>query len=137
MRGPFLLDTNTISEMQKSRPDPNVVGFFKSIGPGSAYMSVLSFGELRKGIALLDKKDARGAGSLSRWVDQLEGDFAGRVLGIDQSIARIWGELSAGRTRPTVGTLLAATAIHHRLTLVTRNVRDVDTGVVLHNPWLA
>ena len=77
-----------------------------------------------------------GANSLSLWVDRLETDFADRVLDVNQQIARLWGELSADRSRPAVDTLLAATAIHHGLTLVTRNVRDVqDTPVVLHNPW--
>ena len=137
VRGPFLLDTNVISEMQKSRPHPHVIEFLESIGRGIAYMSVLSFGELRKGIALRARKDERGAHALAAWVDQLEHDFADRVLPVDQPVARLWGELSSGRTRPVVDTLLAATALHHRLTLVTRNICDMeDTPVVLHNPWL-
>lgn len=124
--------------MQKPRPHPNVIEFFESIGRGSAYMSVLSFGELRKGIAIRARKDERGAFALSAWADQLEHDFAGRVLPVDGHVARLWGELSSGRTRPVVDTLLVATALHHRLTLVSRNIRDMeDTPVVLHNPWLS
>ena len=124
--------------MQKLRPDGSVVRFLQALTRGSAYISVLSFGELRKGVALRAKKDREGAKALSTWIDQLETDFAGSVLGIDQHIARLWGELSVDRSRPVVDTLLAATAIYHRLTLVTRNVRDVeDLPVVLHNPWLA
>jgi predicted nucleic acid-binding protein len=123
--------------MQKSRPNGNVIRFFQRIPPRSGYISVLSFGELRRGAKLRASKDQAGAQAISVWVDQLEREFADRVLAVDQPIARIWGELSAGRTRPVVDTLLAATAMHHRLVLVTRNVRDVeDTAAVLHNPWL-
>lgn len=83
-------------------------------------------------------RDQPGAQALTRWVNRLEIEYENRTLAIDQAIARLWGELAADRSRPAVDTLLAATAIHHRLTLVTRNTRDVqDTPVVLHNPWLA
>ena len=72
------------------------------------------------------------------WIESMTNVYEKRLLGIDLATARLWGELNVDRTRPAVDTLLAATAISHRLTLVTRNVRDVeDTGVVLHNPWLA
>ncbi len=85
---------------------------------------------------MLARKDDAGATSLSRWVDHLETEFADRVLDVTQPIARLWGKLAADRTRPFVDTLLAATAIHHGLTLITRNISDVvDTPASLHNPW--
>ena len=102
------------------------------------YISPLTLGELRKGAALQAKRGLPTAQALAEWVDGLEEQYFHRLLPVDLPIARIWGELEATRTRPVVDTLLAATAIHHRLTLVTRNVRDVqDTPVLLHNPWLA
>lgn len=132
----FLLDTNVLSEVQKSRPNQNVLGFLSRIGPLRSFISVLSFGELRKGVASRGRYDARAADSLSRWVDRLEVDHASRVLGVNQEIARIWGEISSDRTRPAIDTLLAATAIHHRLTFVTRNLRDVeDLPVISVDPW--
>ena len=83
------------------------------------------------------KVDPKAGQEFSSWVDALEEHYGDRVLVIDSRIARIWAELSADRTRPVVDTLLAATAIHYGLVLVTRNVRDVeDTPVVVRNPWL-
>lgn len=102
------------------------------------YLSVLSLGELRKGIAVRAKRDPHGARSLEQWVERLETEYADRVLGVDQAIARTWGELTATRSRPVVDTLLAATAMHHKLLLVTRNTRDIeDTPVLFCNPWVA
>lgn len=113
-----------------------MLAFLSRIGHLRSYISVLSFGELRKGVAQRARTDLKAAESLSRWVDRLEVDYASRVLGINQEIARIWGEISADRTRPPIETLLAATAVHHRLTFVTRNLRAVeDTPVVSLNPW--
>ena len=123
--------------MQKSRPNANVIRFLEQIAPSPTYLSVLSFGELRKGILQRARKDPPGAQALTHWVHHLEMEYEDRTLGVDRAIARIWGKLAADRSRPVVDTLLAATAIHHGLTLVTRNIRDVqDTPVVLHNPWL-
>ena len=75
---------------------------------------------------------------LSEWIDGVEYQYADRVLDVSREIARLWGELSATRSRSVIDTLLASTAIYHGMTLVTRNVRDVeDLPVVLQNPWLA
>ncbi len=102
------------------------------------YVSPLTLGELRKGAALQAKRNLQSAQALAVWIDGLEARYLQRLLAVDLPVARIWGELEATRTRPAVDTLLAATAIHHGLTLVTRSVRDVqDTPVLLHNPWLA
>lgn len=126
-----------VSELSKARPNPHVLGFLQQLAPEQARISVLTLGELRKGAARRAQRDAAAASMLAQWIDGLENEYKDRILPIDQPIARMWGELSAARSRPVVDTLLAATAIHHGLTLVTRNVRDVqDTPVVLHNPWL-
>ena len=133
-----MLDTNVLSELRKGRPHENVLRFFRDRSPTRMYISPLTLGELRKGAALQAKRSVHSAQALGVWVDGVEKQYLDRLLPVDLSIARIWGELEAMRTRPVVDTLLAATAIHHGLTLVTRNVKDVqDTPAMLHNPWLA
>jgi len=134
----YLLDTNFVSETRKPRPDPGVLAFFRSNDPNSAFISVLTLGELRKGVAALQLRDPdpNAASRLAAWVEGIEAGFADRILGIDSATARLWGEWSSERPRPVVDTLLAATAVVNNLTLVTRNVRDVrDTPVKLHDPW--
>ena len=134
----YLLDTNFVSEARKPRPDPGVLAFLKSNDPNSAFISVLTLGELRKGIAAkkLRDPDPNAAARLAAWVDGLELSFADRILGIDAATAKLWGEWSSERPRPVVDTLLAATAVLHDLTLVTRNVRDVrGIPVKLLDPW--
>ncbi len=134
----FLLDTNVISELKKTRPDQKVLRFVQELPESRAFLSALTLGELRKGAALQAKRDTAAAKLLSDWIDRTEEQYAGRVLAVDGPIARIWGELCSDRSRPLIDTLLAATAIHHGLTLVTRNTRDVeDTPAALLNPWLA
>ncbi len=134
----YLLDTNVVSELRKTRPAAPVLRFFQRLSRTQAFISTLTVGELRKGAALFSKKNLPGGQQLSEWIDGLEANFADRILPVDMPVARIWGELSAERSRAVVDTLIAATAIHHRLTLVTRNVRDVeDTPAQLHNPWVS
>ena len=97
----------------------------------------MTVGELQKGSALKRPSDAASAARLTSWIDSVHVQFANRIVGVDLRTATLWGELSANRTRPVVDTLLAATAITHNLTLVTRNTKDVeDTGVHLLNPWM-
>ena len=87
-------------------------------------------------MALKSRSDADAAKRLGTWIDGLEFSFGDRILAVDAAIARQWGELSAERSRPVVDTLLAATALVHKLTLVTRNISDVqDFGVKLLDPW--
>jgi len=132
----YLLDTNVLSETRKRLADPRVVSFLSAAEPSSLFVSVLSLGELRKGVALKSRSDADAARRLGAWVDGLEYSFGDRILGIDAAIARQWGEASAQRSRPVVDTLLAATALVHGLTLVTRNISDVhDLEVQLLDPW--
>ena len=134
----YLLDTNVLSETRKPKPDHGVIAFLQSAAPSSVFISVLSIGELRKGIVSKKIKDPdpNAASRLAAWVDGLEFSFADRILGIDAATAKLWGDWSGQRPRPVVDTLLAATAVLHELTLVTRNLRDVrGIPVKLHNPW--
>ena len=137
----FLLDTNVISELVKSRPNPRVTNWVSSVDEALLSLSVLTFGEIRKGIAALPATARRS--TLEAWLDHdLTSRFAGRILPIDQAVADRWGRLSAivasrKLVLPVIDGLLAATALHHNLTLVTRNTRDIEaTTVPVFNPWI-
>ena len=132
----YLVDTNVVSETRKNRADPGVIAFLRGVDSSSLYLSVLTLGELRKGIAAKRRQDPAAAKSLTAWLVGLEAGFADRLLGIDLAVARLWGEWSCERPRPVIDTLLAATASVYELTLVTRNVRHFgDLPVKLLNPW--
>lgn len=132
----YLLDTNVVSETRKKMPDAGVIAFLNSVDSAALYLSVLTVGELRKGIAAKRRTDLPAAKSLAVWAQGLEVGFSDRILNIDAAIARLWGEWSADRPRSVVDTLLAATAVVHGLTLVTRNTRDAEgLPVKLINPW--
>lgn len=135
-RRQYLLDTNILSETRRKQSDHRVIDFLSAADPSALYISVLTLGELRKGVALKKRIDPDTAKRLAHWVDGLEYSFADRILGINAATATIWGELSAQRPRPVIDTLLAATAIAHDLIFVTRNTADVqDIKVNLLNPW--
>jgi toxin FitB len=134
----YLLDTNVISETRKMRADPGVLSFLSQANEAGLFLSVLTLGELRKGVEAKRRTDETTADQLRAWVDGIETTFADRVLSIDLAVARRWGEMSAGRSLPVIDTLIAATAMRHELTLVTRNTRDVQsTGVAIVDPWQA
>jgi hypothetical protein len=132
----YLLDTNVISETRKIRADTAVLAFLAAADAAGLFLSVLTLGELRKGVAARRRADPVSADRLGIWVDSIETTFADRVLPVGMAAARLWGELTAGRSLPVIDALIAATAIVHGLTLVTRNTRDVElTGVPLVDPW--
>ena len=132
----YLLDTNILSETRKKQADEKVVAFLTSADPSSIYISILTLGELRKGVAQKRRTDPATATDLAAWVDGLEFGFANHILAVDTATAKVWGELSTQRPRPVIDTLLAATAIVHELTFVTRNTSDVDDiDVTLLNPF--
>ncbi|TSD84398.1 type II toxin-antitoxin system VapC family toxin [Mycobacterium sp. KBS0706] len=136
MTAGYLLDTNILSETRRTRAEPRVLSFLSAADPAQLFVSVLTIGELRKGIEVRHRSDAKMAAKLSTWAEALEASFADRVLAVDTATAKLWGVLSADRPRPVIDTLLAATAIVHDLTLVTRNAADVaGTGVSVLNPW--
>ena len=133
----YLLDTNVVSETRKKKADAGVTAFLEAVDSSALYLSVLTLGELRRGVAAKKRDDPVAAKSLAAWAEGLEIGFADRILGIDAAAARLWGDWSAERPRPVVDTLLAATAAAHGLTLVTRNMRDVqDVPVKVLNPWV-
>jgi predicted nucleic acid-binding protein len=132
----YLLDTNLVSETRKKRADAGVIAFLQETEASSLYISVLTLGELRKGVAKKKREDEFEAQRLAEWVEGLEYSFADRILGVDAATARLWGDWSSERPRPVVDTLLAATAVLHEMTLVTRNIRDVrGIPVKQLNPW--
>lgn len=136
----FLLDTNVISESVRAEPDVRVLAWLDSVQEDLLYLSVLTLGEIRQGIARLTQGKRRLR--LERWLDvDLRARFAGRIVPVDENIARRWGGLTADAQRAgaplsVVDGLLAATALESDLILATRNVRDfVRLGVALSNPW--
>jgi toxin FitB len=137
----FLLDTNVISELVRPVPDVKVATWVAATDENLLYLSVLTLGEIRKGVTAL--KDASRRVRLEAWLgSDLVLRFAGRILSIDQAVADRWGRLCAGAAPksplPVIDGLLAATALHHNLTFVTRNTKDVEaTGAPLFNPWVA
>ncbi len=132
----WLLDTNVVSEIRKgSRGNPGVVRW-ASGRTDEAWLSVLTVGEIRRGIELKRRRDEISAGHLEVWLQGLLGAFESRILPVDARVAEVWGRLNVPDPMPTVDALLAATALVHGLTLVTRNVRDVEgTGVKVLSPF--
>ena len=133
----YLIDTKVISELRRKQPDANVVAWFERRTPQSLFLSVLTLGEIRKGIERLI--DAKRRQILVDWLQvELPTFFLGRVLSVDAPVADRWGRLQgeASRPLPAIDGLLAATALQHDLTLVTRNVKVFqDLGVNIVNPW--
>lgn len=136
----FLLDTNIISELVKPKPEANVTEWVENTDESLLYLSVLTLGEIRRGIAALPQSRRRAA--LEAWLDKdLRARFEGRILVIDQEVADRWGLLTAaarnsGIVLPVIDGLLAATALEHNLTLVTRDTGQIPSmGVAGFNPW--
>lgn len=136
----FLIDTNVISELVKPRPEANVTTWIERTDESLLHLSVLTLGEIRRGIAALPQSRRRA--SLEAWFDNdLRARFEERVLDIDQEVADRWGLLTAaardsGIVLPVIDGLLAATALEHNLTLVTRDTGQIPSvGVAVFNPW--
>jgi toxin FitB len=133
----YLIDTNVLSELRRREPDAGVVEWFAARPATTLYLSVLTLGELRKGVEAMPAGERR-----LRLLDWLEVDlpafFSGRILIVDLPVADRWGRLQAeaGRPLPAIDSLLAATALQHGLHLVTRNSRDFAyPGLDVLNPW--
>ena len=133
----YLIDTNVISEVRKgARCDAHVSAWYASITDEDIFLSTLVLGEIRKGVELARPRDPQKALILERWLHDVKAAFAGRVLGIDDAVADCWGRMSAVRPVAVIDGLLAATAMTHGLTLVTRNDRDVaGLGATVLNPF--
>ena len=132
----YLLDTNVISEFSKRRPNQSITDFVASLPTEGTWLSVMSLGEIRRGVEIELARNPDSGKSIERWLEVTEEQFSARLLPITAEIAHRWGTISADRTRPIIDTLLAATALVHDLTVVTRNERDFsDLGVAVLNPW--
>jgi predicted nucleic acid-binding protein len=138
----FLLDTNCISELVRPKPEPRVMEWMEAADEAMLYLSVLTVGEIRRGVAGLAQGKRRT--QLETWLEvELQARFAGRILPIDAPVADRWGLMAAdakrsGKGFPIIYSLLAATALHHNLTVVSRDIRDfTNTQVRVLNPWEA
>ena len=132
----YLVDTNVISDAR--RKIPQALSWLQSIPPDEVFLSVVTLGEIARGIAQKQRTDPRAAQVFERWLAPLRTTHKARILPITDVIAIEWGRLAAERPRGDADGLIAATAIVHSLTVVTRNVRDfADTGVPCINPWEA
>jgi predicted nucleic acid-binding protein len=130
----YLVDTNVLSEARRGREEARA--WLRSVDPGSVFLSVVTLGEIMKGIALKSRSDPTMAAGLAAWLDTLRRDFADRILPITDGVALEWGRLAAERPRPMADGLIAATARVHRMIVVTRNVADfADAGVQVIDPW--
>jgi len=136
----YLLDTNVVSEAAKRHPHPRVLAFLEETPLEAAYLSALTLGELVQGVARAPEERRP---VLARWVEGLKRRFSGRILPLDEGVMEIWGELTGqalreGRPLSPLDAMLAATALRHGLTLVTRNTghfRGVPARLL--NPWEA
>ncbi|MGD7034067.1 type II toxin-antitoxin system VapC family toxin [Methylotuvimicrobium buryatense] len=133
----YLVDTNVLSELRRREPNQGVIEWFEQRPAGTLYLSVLTLGEIRKGIDLLNNDDRQL--KLLDWLEvELPQFFSGRILSVDADVADRWGRLIAqiGRPIPAIDSLIAATALRHGLKLVTRNVRDFSYPELdVINPW--
>lgn len=133
----YLLDTNIISELTRTHPHKGVVSWLGQVPDERLYLSVLSLGEIRKGAERLPADGRRER--LRVWLEHdLPLWFGARILPIDKAVADRWGRLQhqAGRNLPVIDSLLAATALHHELRLVTRNLADFSyAGLEVIDPW--
>ena len=134
---PFLLNTNILSELRKGvRCDPNVSHWAAKESTQAHYISVLSLGEIGKGIKLLRKKLPEKCAPLKNWLEKLHSHYAHCTISITAEISERWGELSSIRSLPVIDSLIAATALEFGLTLVTRNAKDFDgLGISIVKPF--
>jgi len=132
----FLIDTVTISALRRRQRNPTVVAWFEQQRTTDLFLSVISIGEIECGIAQQRATDPGFAGSLAAWLDRVLALYGERVLPFDVQTARRWGALSAALGNESADLMIAATALEHGLTIVTRNVSDFEpTGVAVLDPF--
>lgn len=136
----FVLDTDVVSELRKveaGKGHPQVAAWSAQVTPGETFLASITIHELELGILLLERKDKRQGAILRAWIDtRVLPEFDGRILPIDVAVVRRCAKLHVPDPRPMRDALIAATALVHGMTVVTRNVRDFEpTGVEILNPW--
>jgi len=136
----WLLDTCVLSEYVKKQPEAKVIDWLDAQNEPSLFISVISIGEIEKGIIKLQRRDLDRSQKLMVWLGKVEQRFAGRILPIDMQIMRAWANLSGtaeadGYKLPVMDALLMAVAQCHGLTIVTRNIQDFRRFPHLYNPW--
>ena len=133
----YLIDTNIISEVGKGRRcDQHVADWYRATRDDELFLSVLVVGEIRQGIERLRPRNRQRASALEHWLQEILTSFGERVLPIDERVAQIWGRLNARAPLAAIDSLLAATAEAHGMTLVTRNLKDIErSGVRCLNPF--
>lgn len=132
----YLLDTCIVSELRKPACNPGVLAWMAGVQADEVFLSVLTVGEIRRGIELHRRKSPAAAGGLERWLLGLESHYGDRILPITVAVADAWGRLSLREPLPVSDGLIAATALEHKLTVVTRNVGDfARSGANTLNPF--
>ena len=136
----WLLDTCALSEYTKKTPAPKVIAWLDEQDEASLFISVISLGEIEKGILKLRATDPRRNQKLTAWLGKLEQRFAGRILPLDAAALYVWAQIAAytelaGQPVPVMDALLMATAQCHGLNIVTRNVQDFAPCPQIFNPW--
>lgn len=137
MRG-YLLDTNVLSEIRKGsqRAQPEVYQWWQGVKDQELFMSVMTLGEIRKGIDRLGARDVAQTLAMERWLDEVKRTFRERLIDVSLAVAERWGKLQAIRSLPEVDALLAASVLEFDLTLVTRNEADFEgLGIRILNPF--
>ena len=138
----YLVDTCVLSELAKSKPNPNVVKWLKSHSEGNLFfVSVVTLGEIKEGIETLPNKDPRREQLRTWFEERILGAYEESIIDFDRQVALKWGEIKGmtnrmGRTRPDLDAQIAATAVVHNMTVLTRNISDMEyTGAELENPF--
>ena len=132
----FLLDTDVLSALRRRERNPAVARWLEAQRTTDLYLSVVTVGEIERGIVRQRKRDQSFSEELARWLDRVLAWYGNRVLGIDIPTALRWGQVSGALGRDSADLLIAATALEHGLTVVTRNTRHFEpTGVAILNPF--
>ena len=135
----YLLDTNVVSETERKRPDSHVLKWLDRVDSGNVYLSALTIGEIKKGVAKL--ASGKRKAHIQNWLEDVRQHFAGRILPMTENTFSVWGQMygsleKRGIVRPILDSLFEASALEHDLILVTRNVRNFQhSSVTILNPW--